>query len=471
MSQITEKIKLGEKIGYSLGDTASNLMWMTFVFYINYFYTDVFGLDTNDLAIMLVVVRLFDAFNDPIIGILADRTNSRWGKFRPYIFWVAIPFAVIGWLTFTTPEWEYGMKLAYAYATYGLMMVVYTAINIPYSALMGVITPNIDERTQISSYRFVGANVGGLIVQGLTMFLVAYFGGGTQDAPENEQYGYSMTVFVYGVIAAILFFITFATTKERIQPPKEQKTNLKKDLGDLVRNKPWLILFLIGIFNLAFITIRNGSIMYYFKYAVEVKTTTFIIWEMSLSSAFMLVGTAGGILGIMLTSPITKIVGGKRKGFMMFMGITTILTLIYFFLPTDALIPMFILQFIINFFCGPTAPWIWAMYGDTADYSEYKNGRRATGLIFSASTAAQKLGWTIGGALSVKLLEWFGYVANDVSLDAVGGIIVLMSIAPAVAGLLATTGMFFYRLDDKYMGEIEEELKARKGDSPDVATT
>lgn len=457
------KLSVKEKVGYSLGDTASNLMWMFFIYYINYFYTDVFKLDPADMATMFIAVRLFDSVNDPIMGVIADRTKTRWGKFRPYILWFAVPFGIIGWLCLTTPAWDYGAKLAYAYITYSLMMVVYTVVNIPYSALMGVITNDISERTQVSSWRFIGAYAGGLIVQAASIYLVVLYGGGTTDQPENEQLGYSMAGLTYGIIAALLFFVTFFTTKERVKPPKKQDTNLKADLKDLVKNGPWLILFAIGIATLSYVSIRNGSVMYYFKYYAD--TTNFkewLGWDIDLASAFMLIGTIGTLMSLSITGWITKILGGKRAAYIILVALTTVFTLVFYVLPKEAIGWMFFFQTIANFLFGPTAALVWAMYADTADYSEWKTGRRATGLVFSAATASQKLGWTIGGALTGYLLASFGYSANEVSAEATNGIKMLISVIPAAGSILAFVLMFVYPLTDKKMNEIQAELSSRR---------
>lgn len=469
MNTLSGKVPFYEKMGYALGDTASNLVWMFLVFYIQYFYTDVFGLRPEDMAVMFIAIRLFDSANDPIMGIIADRTESRWGKFRPYILWVALPFGVITWLSLTTPEWGYHSKLVYAYVTYSLMMVIYTAINIPYSALMGVISSNSQERTSISGLRFVMAQFGGIIVQVMTIILVVYYGGGTVEAPGNEQVGYSRTGLTFGIAAALLFLVTFITTKERIKPPKDQQTNLKSDLSDLGKNIPWWILFAIGVFTIAYVCVRNGAIMYYFKYYSAEKALRFEFfgkeYYRDLASTFMIVGTGVSLLSNAIVGWLSRLFGGKKKMFISFMALTAILTAAFWFLPAEATGMMFLLQILISFTSGPTGALVWAMYADSADYSEYKNGRRATGLIFSAATASQKLGWTIGGALSGFLLAFFNYQANSATPDAIEGIRLLISFIPAVTAVLAAGAMLLYPLSDKKMAEIEEELLKRRKDS------
>ncbi len=540
---VTEKISIFEKIGFALGDTASNLFFQTFMLFLLYFYTDVFGIPAAVAGTMFLVTRIWDSVNDPIMGIIADRTETRWGKFRPYLLWMSVPFGIIGVLTFTTPDLSLQGKIIYAYVTYGLMMMVYTAINIPYSALMGVVSPDPLERTSFSQYRFVFAFLGAFLVQGLTLPLVNSFGGGNTDVvsakienhkviltengvgaskiiitantgkeepveakfvvnvyrPENiadidtttqivylpagfgadtlnaerffdvdiagvplsvqvvnEAKGFQWTMTVFAVAAVIMFIITFASTKERVRPPKEQKTNLKNDVKDLLTNVPWLILFFIGIFSLSYISIRNGAIIYYFKYYVG---------DSLAATGFMLAGTIVTIIAIMMTEWLSKKFG-KKQVFMGAMFFSTIFSAAFFLLSKDDILWMYVFQILGSFAAGPTAPIVFAMYTDCADYSEWKNGRRATGLVMSASTMAQKFGWTIGGALAGWLLAYFGFKANvEQTAESVHGIVLMMSLVPAVGSLIAGAMMYFYKLDDKFMKQIERDLLARRKES------
>ncbi|MFB0524865.1 MAG: glycoside-pentoside-hexuronide (GPH):cation symporter, partial [Phycisphaerae bacterium] len=263
MNHEQQKLSIKEKVGYSLGDTASNLFFQTFILFITIFYTDVFGISAKAVGTMFLITKIWDAVNDPMMGMIADRTNTRWGKFRPYILWFAIPFGIIGVLTFTTPDLSPTGKLIYAYVTYTLLMMLYTVINVPYSALMGVITSNARARTVVSQFRFVAAFLGGLIVQYSVLRMVERFGGG------NEALGWQLAMAVLSSLAIILFFITFATTKERVKPPKGQKTTLKSDLRDLSKNTPWLLIGGATVFQLTHILIRTSCIMYYFRYFVQ----------------------------------------------------------------------------------------------------------------------------------------------------------------------------------------------------------
>lgn len=461
MTKPTTKLSFIEKTGYAAGDTASNLFWQTFSMFLLYFYTDIFGISAAAAGTMFLVTRIWDTVNDPLMGIIADRTNSRWGKFRPYLLWMAIPFGVIGVFTFTTPEFSDSGKIIYAYITYTLMMMIYTAINIPYSALMGVMSANSLERTSLSSFRFVAAFAGGLIVQSTALKLVKVTGG------DNQAQGWQFTMAIFAVLAVSLFLFTFLTTRERVKPPIAQKTSLVNDLKDLFSNIPWVMLFLIGIFLLTFVSIRNGSIMYYFKYYVGDQSFTLFGKELSysrdsLASAFMVFGSLANIAGVLMTRWISGLFG-KKKAFIYLMIITCFLTASFYMLGPEAIIAMFIIQVAISLVMGPMSPMIWAMYTDTADYSEWVNGRRATGLVMSASTMAQKFGWTIGGALAGWLLSYFGFQANqDQAAETLQGIKLMISIIPAVCALIAIGVMYFYRLDENTMKEIETELVSRR---------
>lgn len=457
MSDKVERLAVKEKVGYAMGDTASNLFWMTIIFYGAYFYTDVFGISAAAMGVMFFVARFWDAINDPMMGVIADRTNTRWGKFRPYLVWMVVPFAISGTLVFTTPDWADSNKLIYAYVTHILFGMIYTAINIPYSSLMGVMSPNSQERTNISSYRFVGAYTGGLIVSFAVTWMVKWLGRG------NEQRGYMLTVASFAVIAVVLFLVAFFSTKERVKPQPQQKTKLVQDIDDIVTNVPWLVLFLIAIFTLAFVSIRNGSVMYYFKYYVGDQK----LFGMNLSREAMVSGffTTGAICNIVGTA----LLGGMSRRFankplyMALMGFSALCVLAYYLLRPQDTEVMFILQVLIAVTSAPTAAIIFAMYADAADYGEWKRGRRSTGLVFSASSLAQKMGWTIGGAIAGILLAAFGYKANmEQAPEALAGIKLLMSVVPAIGAVLATVLLVFYTLDEKKMKEIEKDLTARR---------
>jgi GPH family glycoside/pentoside/hexuronide:cation symporter len=461
MELTAERLSLKEKIGYSFGDTASNLFFQTFIFFLLYFYTDVMGIPAASVAIIFLVGRIWDAVNDPMMGMIADRTSTRFGKFRPFLLYAALPFGVLGFIMFITPDISTQGKVIYAFITYNLMMMIYTVINVPYSALMGVISPNAQERTVVSSFRFVGAFVGQFIVQFAVLWLVGVLGKG------NEAAGWQWAMAVIGGLAAILWLITFASTKERVQPVKEQKNPLKQDLADLFKNIPWLLIGTATIFQLLFNVIKGGSAVYYFKYFVQDQQlslfgSTFGFSYQSLISAFLLIGTAFTILGAVLTNILSKAFG-KSKCYYGFLGIATISTALFYFLEPPDLILMFVLQIISSFAVGPVSVLQWAIYTDTADYSEWKTGRRATALIMAASLFALKLGIALAGTFQAWVLKVYGYMPDVVqSATALDGIKLLMSIFPAIAGIIGVAFMVFYPLNNKMMVKIEQDLNARR---------
>jgi len=724
-----KKLSIKEKIGYGLGDTASNLYFQMFINFLLFFYTDVFFFFSSVAGTMFMLTRFWDAVNDPMMGIIADRTNTKWGKFRPYLLWVMLPMAIIGVLMFTSPDLSMGGKIVYAYITYILMMMAYTAINIPYSALMGVLSPHSTERTSASTYRFVLAFAGAFIIQWLTIPLVESFGhesegcaisnniitieetdtkaskiiieaddgrdqterklyvkihkkealppsvnrpiddfhltegfsiekinisdvftnpgknnltykvkssnddiveptlennntliikeknigqaeitltancdkyrkkdykflvnvsengnlppklvrsiqdvtydlesenssidlseyfkdeepltysvesndkriaiptveknklsfelkkagisnitvtaedmrGGIvnctfyvkiqspeNDAPAaycsidnielNEGFGehkidiskafldldgdnltisvkkvnmakgFPITMGIFGILAMIFFYITFKTTTERVQPSAKQETSLKNDLKDLMGNKPWMILLVMGIFTLGYVIIRMGTIMYYFKYYIGNE------W---LAGTFMVTGTVAVIAGTASTQYLSKLLG-KKKLYLIVMGLSSILTMAFYYVPKEQIIMIFVVHILISLVMAPQAPLIWSMYADTADYSEWKNGRRATGLVFSAATFSQKFGMAIGGGIAGWLLSAFNFEPNVTqSPETITGIKLMMSYIPAAATIVAVIAAFFYPLDDKTMHKIETDLQERNAE-------
>ena len=726
---VEDKLSFKEKFGYGLGDTASNLYFQMFINFLLFFYTDVFGIPAAVAGTLFMVSRFWDAVNDPIMGIIADRTNTKWGKFRPYLLWMMLPLAVIGVLAFTTPELSLGGKIVYAYITYILMMMAYTAINIPYSALLGVLSPHSRQRTSASTYRFVLAFAGAFIVQGATLPLVNSLGiqdegvslsGGivriqeidtrtsriileaddglhttaqeflvkinrTGEAPpavstpvddmsleqgfverrialgdifrstneesllyeaassepgvvetavesdsmlvlrekgagisritltafdedrrrkeyrftvrvnetgnnppflaegipdtaydlESERHsidlldhftdrdgdrldfrassennrvasadiedgsavldingtgiaqititaidgrggsvadtfsvrvesgendppailgsfdnieldegfgehvmdisrafidpegddltysvskvdiakGFQYTLVIYGVLACLLFYITFALTKERVQPSKDQQTSLRKDLRNLVRNRPWMILLVMSIFTLGYVIIRMGTILYYFKYYIENEL---------LAALFMVSGTVAVIIGVACTDILSRKLGKKRL-YLIVMGLASVFTMVFYHIPKDQIFLVFAVHIVISFVMAPQAPLLWAMYADTVDYSEWKYGRRATGLIFSAATFSQKFGMALGGGLAGWLLAKFDFQPNVAqSPETLTGIRLMMSYIPAATTVIAVVAAIFYELDDKTMQKIEKELTERR---------
>lgn len=464
MNERSGKITIVEKTAYGLGDMASNLFYQTFTLFLLYFYTDVFGISAAAAGTMFLVVRMLDTFYDPLVGVLADRTKSKYGKFRPWILYTVVPFGVVGFLTFYTPELASSAKLVYAYITYTAMMFIYSTINVPYGALMAVMTSNSLERTSLSAFRSISAFVGGLIVQGFTLKLVNYFGllKTHANGSANEQFGFSVAMGIYSVLAVIMFLTTFFVCKERIKPINEENNSLKEDLKDLFKNVPWLILTLVGVMTCLYVAIRNGSIIYYFKYYANNTGSAnlfgFEIGAEALISSFMVVGTAFSILGTVLLKPMAAWMG-KKNVYILSMTLGTVLSLAYFFLDKNQISLMFLFQALCNFAVGPAMAMMWSMYADTADYSELRTGRRATGLIYSSANFAQKFGWSIGGAIAGYLLAYFGFVANaPATPETEKGVRILFSIMPAIWSLIAVVALFFYKLDEKKVIEINEEL-------------
>lgn len=457
-----DRLGVGEKIGYGLGDTASNFYWKLFENFQLYFYTDVFGISAAAAATMFFVTKLWDAINDPLVGFLSDRTKTAWGRFRPYLLWMAVPFAATGIMTFYTPDFSPQGKLIYAYVTYTLVFMAYTAINIPYGALMGVISSNSLERTTVSTYRFVLAFFGGLIVQLCTEPLVAFFGNsmmmvdGQEILVVNKQAGFFWTVVCYATAAMILFWVTFATTKERVQPVSSKNNRFTADVKDLFSNRPWLVLLFVGLFQILSDWTRGSATAYYFTYYVD-----------SSFGWFLAAGTIAGILGMLLTKPLTQAFG--KKNLLIWMNVAkAVLTACFFFLSSDQVELMYAINIAAAFVTGPIPILLWAMYADVADYSEWKNKRRATGLVFSAATFSQKMGGALGAAVPGWTLAYYSFkapidgVAQTQSPETIYGITLMMSLFPAFFLLGAVLALVFYNLDDSTLKEIEEELKRRK---------
>ena len=434
-------IKFKEKIGYASGDFASCLYFGIFMNFMNYFYTDVFGISAAAVATMIFITRTWDWINDPIMGAVADRTNTRMGKFRPWLLWMIPPYVLVGILTFTTFDLSLTGKLVYAYVTYSLLTMVYTAINIPYSALMGVMTSKSSDRTVLASYRFVGAFAGTFFVNGTMLYLVGLFGQG------NEKMGFTLTVSLYGLMAAGFFFMTFVTTKERIKAPESQKTSIIKDLRALSHNGPWIVMIFVSVLTIMWIAIRGGATIHFFKYASGSE---------HYGSLFLSLSTAVQIGGVLLTKQIVALLGGKRRTYIIINFTSAILIAGFYFIdPTN--IPLIMVhQVLASFISAPLMPLFWSMIADTADFGAWKMGQRSTGLLFSAGTFSQKIGWSIGPAVSMGLLSYFGFVANvEQSAETIHGLRLIMSWIPAAFAVLAGLSVFLYKIDCNMEKEME----------------
>ena len=457
-------IKLTEKIGYGFGDMASSMFWKLFGAYLRIFYTDVFGLPAAVVGTMFLITRIWDSAFDPIVGVVADRTHSRWGKFRPYLLWLAVPFGIIGILTFVTPDWSPTGKLIYAYVTYSLMMMIYSAINVPYASLLGVMSPNPKERNTLSTYRMTFAYIGSFIALLLFMPLVNFFSGNSKELAD-QQTGWTMAVVVIAILCIVLFFGCFAWTKERVKPIKETQNPLKEDLKDLFKNKPWWILLGAGVAALVFNSIRDGATVYYFKYFVveeDYATVSFFGMSFVLSGLYLALGQAANIIGVIAAAPVSNRIG-KRNTYMWAMIIATVLSVIFYWFDKEDLIWMFVFQALISVCAGSIFPLLWSMYADCADYSELKTGNRATGLIFSSSSMSQKFGWAIGTAVTGWLLGFFGFQANAVqSEEAISGIKMFLSFLPAIGTILSVVFISMYPLTENKMKDITTELEHKR---------
>lgn len=464
------KIRLSEKVGYGLGDMSSSMFWKLFGAYLMIFYTDVFGISAAVVGTMFAVTRIWDSFFDPVVGAVADRTSSRWGRFRPYLLFLAVPFGVIGILTFLTPPFGQTGKIVYAFITYALMMMVYSAINVPYASLLGVMSPDPADRNTLATYRMTFAYLGSFLALLLFMPLVNAFGGGNSGGPmlgwlTAPQAGWLMAVGVIAVVCVLLFLGCFALTKERVRPVRQGKTSLKTDLRDLLHNRPWWILLGAGVASLVFNSIRDGATVYYFKYYVDetaVGSISFLGLPFVLSGLYLAVGQAANILGVILAAPVSNRIG-KRRTFMAAMAVASVLSIAFFWLGKDQLVPIFILQALISICAGSIFPLLWSMYADCADYSELQTGNRATGLIFSSSSMSQKFGWAFGTAITGWMLAQFGFQANAVqSAETLQGIRMFLSLLPAAGAFLSLVFIYFYPLSEQKMRQITHELEEKR---------
>lgn len=471
------KLSVLEKIGYSLGDLAANLVFQTLMTYLAYFYTDIYGLKSGDASAIMLVVGLVAAFGfNPLVGALADRTVSRWGKFRPWILWTAVPLGVVALLAFTTPDFSYKGKMIYAALTYTLLLLLYAANNLPYSALSGVITGDMKERNSLSSYRFVAVMFAQFFVQVFMLPIIVSAGGGDKAA------GIEIVMTWLAIIGTLMLLITFFTTRERIVPRPEQKSSLKEDLGDLTKNKPWVIMLLLT--TLVFITLamKGGAYVYYFKNYVDKESLTRFIepitgmlsgmgmnffGEDPVSAGFGLFN-AGGILFMIVGITLSKGLAdryGKRDVFGIALFISTLFVLFFYFFSPSSVPLIFLSQVFHGFFYGITIPLLWAMIADVADYSEWKNNRRATAIIFSAMMVGLKTGLSIGASLLAKLLDLYQYVPNSdaaQSEKAVLGTKMLVSVFPSIPFLAGVALLFFYGINKTMETRIETDLKQRR---------
>jgi GPH family glycoside/pentoside/hexuronide:cation symporter len=436
-----------EKISYGIADMGFNFYWANIATFLMIFYTDVFGISAVAAGSMLFTIKVVNAFTDPMIGALADRTTTRFGKFRPYLIWMALPLAAAGVLTYTTPDLGKDERLYYAYGTYLFMMVCYTGINIPYNALSGVMSSDPQERSTINGLRFIFAFGGSTLVTAATPALVKWLGHG------NERLGWPLTMAFWGVAASVLFTVTFFNTRERVTPPPAQQSNVGQDVKDLTQNGPWMVLFFLALIIMMTITLRTSTAAYYFKYYVK---------RPELLAAFVPAYMAAAAAGASLTPLLTRFIE-KRTLLMFLMGATGVLSLAFFFIPKDQIALMFALQIAIGLVLGPKSPLAFAMYADTADYNEWRTGRRATAMTFAAATFSQKLGTALAAVVMGWVFSALGYVANAAQTpESQTGIVLLISVIPAFFAFLAVAVLMSYKLDNQTLKQIQVELAARK---------
>jgi glycoside/pentoside/hexuronide:cation symporter, GPH family len=475
MSNISQKLSVKEKIGYSLGDLAANLIFQTLVTYLAYYYTDIYGLSAGKASAIMFTVGMVAAFGfNPIIGALADRTKTKWGKFRPWILWTAIPLGVISVLAFT--KFSNTPSVTYAVVTYTLLLFLYAANNLPYGALSGVITGDMKERNSMSAYRFVAVMFAQFFVQVFMLPIIETVGNG------NKAEGISKLMIWLAFIGTAMLLITFFTTKERIVPKKEQKSSINEDLNDLIKNKPWFIMLVLT--TLVFITLamKGGAYVYYFKNYVDKESLASFITPVTdalsaiginffgkdPTSAGLGLFNAGGIICMIIGITLSKRFAdkyGKRDVFGIALVISTFFILFFYFFPPQSVRLMFASQILHGFFYGITIPLLWAMIADVADYSEWKNNRRATAIIFSAMMVGLKGGLSIGGALLASILGMYNYLPNSETTQAataIHGTKMLVSIFPAIPFLIGAALLFFYEINKAKEVQIETDLKERR---------
>lgn len=484
-----QKVSFIEKIGYSLGDLAANLIFQTLMTFLAFFYTDVYKIPAASASAIIFAGGMIGAFFNPVMGIIADRTMTRWGKFRPWILWTAVPFGAIAMLTFSTPDFSPGGKVAYALITYILLVIAYSANNLPYASLSGVLTGDMAERNSISSYRFVAVMIAQFIVQALLLPLVLILGDG------DKTVGFQNTISIFAITGVIFFIITFLTTKERIVPKPEQKSSVKEDLTDLFKNKPWIAMLILTIFIFITLALKGGMYVYYFEnyldqqelagFLTGIGFHTFIeglnnlfvnmgfvgfAWPDDVATSGFSLFNAGGIIMMMIGIGFSKSLAdkfGKRDVFGTSLFLSALCLLLFYFYAPQSIALVFLTQLAHGFFYGISTPLLWAMIADVADYSEWKNNRRATAIIFSAMIFGLKAGLSIGGALVAGILAVSGY-QESLSVQApetIEGIKLSLSVFPTLTFCVSVACLFFYEIDKKKEVLIQKELMSRRGEA------
>lgn len=489
MSDQNKKLSFFEKAGYSLSDASANFVFQTLMFYQQFFYTDVFGLSATAASWLFLFVRISDAITDPIMGVMADRTKTRWGKYRPWLLWSAIPFSLFFWAAFTTPSWAGDWKLIYAYVTYTLMMMAYTANNVPYSALNGVMTGNVDERTSLSQYRFVAAMGAALIVQGFTRPLADKLGNG------DAQLGWSLTMGIFATISLIFFVITFFSVKERVQPPANQKPqSVSQNLKDAFGNVPWRVLSLATVFIFITLSFRGGMLNYFYQYYLSRESLGEFLQAIGLGAGdgaptgfryvldlFGLIlrpdgsnipsvgfgvtnmlGNLVTIAGVLCSKQLSEWFG-KRTVFGVSLAVTAVVTTLPFFIPADQVGWHIAAGLLWSAAYGPSIPLLWSMMGDVADHAEWQHHRRSTAFMFAGVVFALKAGLSLGGFIAPRVLDAYGYVAGaEQTPTSLLGIRLSATVYPSIFLVLAAIVMIFFPISRQVALNIQDELIARR---------
>jgi len=480
MTVPAQKLSVIEKIGYSLGDLAANLIFQTLMTFLAFFYTDVYKIPASTASVIIFVGGFFGAFFNIIMGAIADRTHTRWGKFRPWVLWTSVPFGIVALLAFSTPDFDETGKVVYALVTYFLLVIIYSANNLPYSALSGVITGDMKERNSLSSYRFVAVMIAQFIIQSLLLPLVLIFGHGDQAE------GFKTVMTFFAVSGVLFFIITFLTTRERIVPEQEQRSSVGQDLKDLVKNRPWVIMLILTILVFITLALKGGMYIYYFKYYLNdsslaaflesigfnqfttwVFNTTGFQWPNDTATSGNSLFNAGGIILMIIGILFSKSLAdrfGKRDVFGFFLFLSALCLVLFNFYSPESIAAVFITQILHGFFYGITIPLLWAMIADVADYSEWKNHRRATAIIFSAMIFGLKIGLSVGGALGAGLLAKYGYVAEAPlqTASTLSGIKMAVSVYPGLIFILGVAMLTRYEINKKLEFTIEHDLKTRR---------
>ena len=465
-------MKLSEKIGYGFGDMSSSMFWKLFSYFLPFFYSNVFGLSLADAGVLMLVTRIWDAVSDPMMGILCDRTKTRWGKYRPYLLFFALPFAVCGILLFTTPE---NGKTVWAYVTYILMMTVYTGINVPYGSLLNVMTADSDEKSVLSSYRMFFAYGGSFIALGIweplcnmfdkTRVAAAEASGGLASISTSPE-AWQKAMIVIAACCCLLFILSFLFTKEYVK--SESTVSVGQDLKLLLKNKPWWLLIGAALASNLFNTVRGTTTAYFFSDYILKTVEMAPQWAFLVSAGiFLSIGEIANMVGVVIAVPMSKNLG-KKSTYMLSMAVLIVLSIAFFFLPatTGGYWAMLFFQILISTFTGIISPLVWSMYADVADYSELKDGTASTGLIFSSASMAQKFGGAFGGSAVMWLLAAFGYntVAGAIQTDtAILGLRILMSWGPALVAALSILVVWFYPLTKTKMEGVQKELAVKRG--------